>query len=150
MGDPRDPAFWEDVACHPDVAPHVTLGHRIDVGKLVSHPLVLPFRYDHGGFLLVRLDSRGRIYELHTLFKPAAWGRPVYRAAVDMFRSLFKHADVVMTHEVEGWWRSRPPRTFGFKQASDFQADLSLGVGLSTWVLTKADWEASPACKRGA
>lgn len=147
MGDARDADFWSTVASHPEVAPHVTLGQSVDVGRLVQHPLVEPYRYDHGGFLLVRLDSLGRCYELHTLFTPEAWGRAVNVAAKDMFRKVFRHADVVMTHEVEGWWRSRPPKSFGFSRASDFRA-APYGVALSTWVLTKAAWEASPAARK--
>lgn len=148
MIDARDPDFWNEVASHPEVGPHVSLGTRIDVGQIAQSPLVTPFRHDHGGFLLVRLDAMGRTYELHTMFKPEAWGRAVNVAAKAMFRQMFAHADVIVTHEVEGWWRSRPPKSFGFVRAGDFR-QTPFGVSLSTWVLTKAAWEASPAARRG-
>lgn len=149
MDDVRDGAFWQDVAEHPQVAPHVTMGRRVDMARLVNHPMVTPFRYEGGGFLLIRQDPLGRVHELHTLFKPEAWGREVNRAAKDMFRAMFRQTDVIVTHEVEGWWRSRPPKSFGFVKAADFRATPE-GLSLSTWILTKAAWEASPAAKRGA
>jgi hypothetical protein len=148
MLDARDPVFWEAIASHPEVWPHVSLGQQIDVGRFVQNHLVTPFRYDGGGFLLVRLDALGRVYELHTMFTPDAWGRAVNVAAKAMFRQMFAHADVIVTHEAEGWWRSRPPKSFGFVRASDFRP-TPYGKALSTWVLTKSAWDASPAARKG-
>lgn len=144
----RDPGFWNRVANHPEVAPHVLMGHGVDFGPIVSNLGVLPLASEHGGFLFSRLDALGRCWELHTLYTPEGWGREVLLACKAAFRRVFEQGDVVVTYEVEGWWRSRPPKSFGFTRANDFRAAPDLGAALSTWVLTKAAWEQSPACRR--
>lgn len=147
----RDPAFWARIASHPDVAPHVLLnGGSVDLAQIIALPGLLPLASEHGGFLFARLDNIGRIYELHTLYEPEGWGREVLVSAKQAFARVFASgAQLVTTYEVEGWWRSRPPKSFGFVRAGDFAAVPDLGAALSTWVLTSDAWDASPACRRG-
>lgn len=84
------------------------------------------------------------------MYLPQGWGREVLGAAKEAFELIFAAgAQLVTTYEVEGWWRSRPPRSFGFVRAGDFQAVPELGVALSTWVLTSDAWGKSPARRRG-
>lgn len=146
----RDPGFWQAVAEHPEVAPHVFLGHGpVSLAELVAHESVCPLASDRGGFLFCRLDAIGRLWELHTLFTPEAWGREVFVSAIQALSQMFQgSAQVVTTYEVEGWWRSRPPKSFGFQRAGDFRAVPQIGAALSTWILTKAAWEQSPAHRR--
>lgn len=144
----RDPAFWDGVANHPEVAPHVFLGQQgLSFMECVSHPSVTPLRAKHGGFIFAKLDGLGRVYELHTLFTPEGWGREVFIAARQAFNRIFDQgAQVIVTYEVEGWWRSRPPKTFRFAPAGDFEpAPPEYGVNLRTWILTREAWEKSPA-----
>lgn len=141
----RDPWFWNRVANHPEVAPHVFVR---DLDQIVTHESILPLASEHGGFLFCRLDTFGRFWELHTLYTPEGWGKEVLLAAKAAFRRVFEVGQVVTTYEVEGWWRSRPPRSFGFTQAGEFRAVPDMDIALSTWVLTKAAWEQSPACRR--
>jgi hypothetical protein len=138
----RSPDFWEDIASHPDVAPHVLLAKGIDWSDIVSRPQVQPLAIDDGGFLFVGMDGLGRSFELHALFKPNAWGWPVMRAGVKAL-AVLAGWDLIVVHEVKGWWRSRPPRSFGFKACSDFHAS-SIGP-VRTWILTRSAWESSPA-----
>ena len=143
----RDPAFWEAVIAHPDVGPNVTFGQEIDVAGLVQHPGVVPLASEHGGFVFVQLDALGRVWELHTAYRPEGWGREVLFAAKSAFTRMFADgADLITTHEVEGNWRSRPPKTFRFEPAGEFRQ--ALGKHLRTWMLTRAAWEASPARQR--
>lgn len=145
----RDPGFWQTVAEHPGVAPHVFLGHGpVSLAALVTHDSVLPLASEHGGFLFCRLDGPGRLWELHTMYTPEGWGREVLQAAKAAFSRVFEQAQVVTTYEVEGWWRSRPPKSFGFQRAGDFQAVPEIGAALSTWILTRTAWETSPAHRR--
>ena len=147
----RDPTFWERIASHPEVAPHVALGKEFKVGELVGHPSVTALRAAHGGFLFVRLDGLGRVYELHTMFTPLGWGREVSQSAKEAFDLMFaRGAQVITTYEVADWWRSRPPRTFRFQSAGGFEQALELGVALKTWVLTRDAWSSSPAGRRFA
>lgn len=144
----RDPTFWQAVAEHPDVAPHVFLGSGpLALDEIIGHPSVVPLRAEHGGFLFCQLDGFGRVYELHTLFTPEGWGREVLFAAKAAFAEMFaRGAQVICTYEVEGWWRSRPPRSFGFQRAGDFGEVAA--SRLSTWILTQSAWESSPARRR--
>lgn len=145
----RDPQFWIDVAEHPAVAPHVLFGHSgLLVGDIVQDERVVPFRSEHGGYLFVKLDGLGRVYELHSLFTPEGWGREALQAAKHAFSAIMKTAALVVTYEVEGNWRSRPPKSFGFAPAGDFTDSPELGLPVRTWTLTHQAWIASPVWRR--
>jgi hypothetical protein len=145
----RDPAFWSEVAEHPDVAPHISLGQTVSVDRLIAHPLVTPLRTENGGFFFVRLDGCGRVYDLHTLFRPEAWGtREIVHAARQAFDLMFScGAQIITTNEVAGNRRSQPPRSFRFAPTGDF-APSAYGPAFRTWFLTKDAWEACPARRR--
>lgn len=144
----RDPAFWREVAGHPEVAPHVSLGQDFDIGAMVTHPLVTPLRAEHGGFIFIALDPLARVLELHTLFTPEGWGREVHAAAKAAFDHVFDGGvQLVVTSEVEGNRRSQPPRSFRFAPAGDFAA-TPYGPRFRSWFLTHAAWEGSPARRR--
>jgi len=122
-------------------------GASLSLAEIVQHPTVTPLRAEHGGFLFVAQGGLGRVYELHTLFTPEGWGREVAAAAKSAFRHMFDGgAQIVTTYEVEGWFRSRPPRSFGFRPVGDF-APSPFG-SLRTWILTADAWAGSPACRR--
>lgn len=140
----RSGAFWRDVVDHPQVV-HVTMGLPFDIEGLVGHESVTPLASQSGGFLFCRLDGLGRVYELHTLFKPEGWGREVAGSAKEAFAHMFDAgAQVITTYEVEGW--AAPPLSFGWRAAGGFAASP---IGNSrTWVLTLEAWAASPARRR--
>lgn len=141
----RDLEFWNGIYQHPAVKPHVSLGQAVDLAAIVASPAVTPLRADHGGFLFVRLDGLGRVFELHTLFTPEGWGREVLIALKEAVSAMFAAgAQIITTYQVEGNWRSQPPKTFRFQPAGEF-APTHLGVAMRSWVLTQAAWEASPA-----
>lgn len=146
----RSPAFWQGVADHPEVASRVFLGGQShDLSAIVASPNVLPLASEHGGFLFARLDGFGRVYELHTMYRPEGWGREVLTASKLAFAKVFDlGAQLVSTYEVEGWWRSRPPKSFGFIRAGGFRPVPGIIPHLSTWVLTSDAWDASPARRR--
>lgn len=145
IAEQRDPAFWRAVIEHPAVKPHVTLGRAFDIGPLVANARVLPLASENGGFLMVQLDGVGRVYELHTMFRPEGWGREVLLALKDACELLMceRGAQILTTYEVGGNKRSQPPKTFRFQAAGEFEA-CDLG-SFKSWVLTKADWLTSPA-----
>lgn len=138
----RDPAFWVGVASHPEVAKTLHGATPQQVADLAVLERTLPLASEHGGFLFVQLDSLGRLYELHTLFTPEGWGREVNRAGKDALQIVFKTAQAVTTYETADW-RSRPPKSFGFRPCGAF-APSPYG-DLRTWIVTKDAWEASPA-----
>lgn len=143
----RDPEFWSSVYEHPEVKSRSGFGQEIDMAAVVANPAVIPLRSERGGFLFVRLEGLGRIFELHTMFLPDAWGsREILTSAKEAFTEIFgRGAQVVTTYEVAGNPRSQPPRTFRFAPAGDFQFAPILGASLRTWVLTRAAWDAAPA-----
>lgn len=143
IAESRDADFWRLVAADPQVAPHVTLGQKFDIARLINHPLVTAFRSDNGGFIFVRLSPV--VYELHTMFLPCAWGtREILNSAREAFDSMFaKGAQIVTTYEVAGNPRSKPPKTFRFEPAGPFVEGQF--ASLRTWVLTANAWAKSPA-----
>lgn len=144
----RDVAFWTDVANHPAVKPHIGLGHEFSM-EAVAEPQVTPLRTENGGFLFVRLDSLGRVQELHTMYRPEGWGREVLLGLKAAVTEMFaRGAQLIVTYDVEGHWRSRPPKTFRFEPCADFASAPGFGVRFRSWVLTRAAWENSPAQRR--
>jgi hypothetical protein len=146
----RDAAFWTSVFEDPAVKPHVALGHQLDLAEVVGSAAVMPLASENGGFIFARLDGLGRVWELHTLFRPRAWGgREVVVSAIEAFTLMFAtSADVIVTHEVEGWRRSRPPLSFRFAPAGPFGPAPAIGPALRTWTLTRNAWDDSPARRR--
>jgi hypothetical protein len=144
----RDVAWWRSVGEHPAVKPHVGLGRDLDFA-LVSDPVVTPLRSENGGFLFLRLDGLGRVQELHTLYRPEGWGKEVLAALKAAVAEMFaRGAQLITTHEVEGYYRSRPPKTFRFEPCGDFAPVAGFAVSTRTWVLRREAWEASPARQR--
>jgi hypothetical protein len=139
---PDDADFWRGIAEHPAVKPLVSFGTDFDWWTpLLTHPAVSVVRGDHGGYFLVCLDPLGRIFDLHAAITPEGWGRAA--------NALLKRAladlggwDVVLATEVDGNWRSRPPRSFGFRPAAATEGQYR------TWILARDAWENSPARRR--
>lgn len=140
----RDPAFWQRIADHPEVAPAISLGRAVDLSPLIASPHATPLAAEHGGFIIVRLSVQ--IAELHTLFTPEGWGREVAAAAREMNAYVFASHQVLVTFEVEGNWRSRPPKSHGWSLAGDFEPTEH--ATLRSWVLTRAAWRGSPVFRR--
>lgn len=139
----RDLAFWSGVADRPEVRPHIG---DFDLAAVIAHPDVLPLRYGAGGFLLHR---NGSVYDLHAMFPQTSWGRETnaaLKASLDHVFSL--GADLITVSEVEGWWRSRPPRSFGFKPTGESAFEPLVGAVLHHWKLTPDNWAKSPAKRR--
>lgn len=139
--------FWSRIAEHPDVKPHVTLGQAFDFNTLVQHPDVTPLRSDNGGYLFHRLDGLGRLYDLHALYHPSGWGKEASAALKSALAWMFdRGAEGITALEVAGNWRSRPPRSFGFRP--DGEPQTTLGHVMRPWILTRDAWEQSPARRR--
>lgn len=145
----RDVAFWEAVAQHEEVRPHLLISEDQGLAEIVSHPSVKPYAAENGGFLFCRLDGIGRVFELHTMFTPKGWGREVAKAIKEALERVFSEgAQVITTYEVGGWWRSKPPLSHGWKQAGPFLYSDSLAADVRSWILTHEAWLASPARER--
>lgn len=139
----RDPAFWERIASHP-VCAEALMGvePRFFAEAAVAEPL-LPLASEHGGLVFVPRDGFGRVLELHSLYTPEGWGREVLFASKAAFRLVFERADLVLTYERVGNWRTRPPRSFGFRPVGDeFVRD---GVSWRLWQLSRDGWVSAPA-----
>lgn len=140
----RDPAFWRWVADHPDVQASGVIGGPGLMESLVAREDITPLRGEHGGFLFVCL---GDTYDLHAIFRPEGWGWETNRLLKQALVMIFDRGTSQITvSEVGGNWRSRPPRSFGFRPMGDFT--FSHGFALRPWTLTRAAWESSPARRR--
>ena len=142
----RDPAFWFEIASHPDLAGALMGLTPREVQQIATRPDVLPLASQNGGFFFGRMDGLGMVLELHSLFRPAGWGREAAAAGKDALARVFGAAQVITTYEVRGNDRSRPPRSYGFAPAGDWQA-TDVGT-LRLWVLTRAAWESSAVFRR--
>jgi hypothetical protein len=144
----RDPAFWRWVTDHPAVREGALLDPDAVLDTLIVNPTVIPLASEHGGFLFIQRDGIGRVFELHSLFRPEGWGRNVIRAGRAAMIEMFSRGmDTVFTYSVEGSPRSRPPASAGFIEAGPFQYAALVDRRLKTWVLTRQAWENSPAVK---
>lgn len=145
MREERNPAWWQAIADHPQVAPHIYLkGRRFDF-SFVNSSDVLPLAFDHGGFLFHRT---GATYGLHALFTPSGWGREVAEALKLATEHMIERgARGFTTTEVQGYRNSRPPLSHGWRVAGPFEPG-PFDLMLRPWSLSLADWRASPAYRR--
>lgn len=135
-------AVIADAMKHPRVWPHVSLGHEGDwVGPLMANPSVVKFAGEHGGYMFHGRCSLGRAYDLHAAFAPEGWGREANAVLKRALREL-DGWDIITATEVDGNWRSRPPRSFGFRPAGPMRD------GFRVHHLTRTAWEQSPAFRR--
>lgn len=140
----RNPSFWREIASHEDVS-HITCGEVVSFEE-VALDNVMPYACECGGYIFIRLDPFGRIYDLHSLFTPVGWGVTAYNLGVEALNTL-PDWQVITTYQTEHP-QSRPPKSFGFQAAGDF-SPTPYGLW-KTWVLTRTSWESSPAFKREA
>lgn len=142
----RSPEFWTALIAHPDVAPHVTFGQTLDLGPLLENPWCVPLRSENGGFILIRLDGLGRVYELHSAYYPQAWGtREIVTTLASAVQAIFdRGAQMIVTYEVDGNKRSQPPKSFRFAPCGEFAPAPNCPQPLRTWALSRSAWEGSP------
>lgn len=142
----RDPAFWERVASHPACAAALMgIEPRHFAAEAVAE-LHIPLASENGGFIFVPRDAFGRVAELHTVFTPEGWGREAALAGKQALQIVFELFDLVITYERVGDWRTRPPRSFGFKPCGD-AFEMSEATW-RTWQLSRDSWRGSPAHAR--
>jgi hypothetical protein len=144
----RDAAFWREIASDPAVAGAVMGLTPDQIAEIAARPAILPLASANGGFFFGTMDGLGLIAELHSLYRPAGRGREAAEAGRKALERVFATFQVVVTYEVQGNERSRPPRSFGFVMAGDWR-ETAVGV-LRAWVLTRAAWEGSPVKRRMA
>lgn len=144
----RDASWWEGIAAHPQVAPHVFMGlPAVSLAPLVEPVASYPMASINGGLIFAPLDNLGFVYELHTLYKPEGWGREVHAHAKECFREMMEGASIIVTHEQEGSAHTRPPLSFGWRTSSGFR-EVGLPKRLRMWVLTKEAWQSSPVGRK--
>lgn len=142
----RDPAFWERVASHPAVAPSLMGIEPQHFAVEAVGELLLPLASEHGGFVFVPRDAMGRVVELHTLYTPEGWGREAAMAGKAALAVVFDRYDLVLTYERIGDWRTRPPRSFGFRPCGE--AFEMYDTQWRTWQLSREGWRVSPVFSR--
>lgn len=144
----RDPSFWDSIANHPQVSPFVFMGKEAgSLEGLVTHPDALPMASENGGLIFVKMDLVGLVRELHTMYRPEGWGREVARHAPLFMDEAFNHCSLITTHEQEGEWRTRPPRSHGWTVSGEFM-DCGLNKKLRLWLLTREAWIGSPVGRK--
>lgn len=144
----RDAAFWNRIATHPQVAPYIFMGAEPEtLAPLVENPKASPYASEHGGVIFLPVDPLGFVVEMHTLYTPEGWGREVALNGKRFVNDVLQSASLILTHEQEGNWRSRPPRSHGWVQGGDFK-DAGFSHRLRLWALTREAWLASPVGRK--
>ena len=144
----RDAEFWDGVANHPEVAPHIFMGMEpTSLAPILDNPDNLPMRSEHGGLIFTAAGSFGMVRELHTLYTPEGWGREVAMNAKHFMREAFKDCQIIVTQEQEGNWRSVPPKSHGWKSVGEY-CYVGMPVRLKLWMLTKEAFDASPVGRK--
>ena len=140
-------AFLNAVANHPDVRPWLGGEGELDLSPLVSDDRNISLINGFGGFVFRNADGFGFVRELHSMFLPDGWGRAVADAAREAVEYVFgSGCQLIFTWEQSGHWRSRPPKTHGWKRASDDFRPSGMG-DLRVWFLTPEMWRNSPINK---
>ena len=144
----RDVAFWDRIARHPEVAPHIFMGCEPEtLAPLVLNPKARPYASEHGGVIFLPVDHLGFVVEMHTLFTPEGWGREVALFGKRVMPDILQTASLILTHEQDGRWQSRPPRSHGWKASGDFK-DVGMPRRLRLWALSREAWLASPVGRK--
>lgn len=144
----QDHRFWDEIAQHPEVAPHVFVDREPEtLQPLLSMPGTIAMASENGGIIFMTRDPLGMVYEMHTLYRPEGWGREVAIAAKQFMQEMFKAASVIVTQEQEGNWRSCPPKSHGWQVAGEY-CSVGLSKRLRMWVLTKQSWITSPVGRK--
>lgn len=144
----RDVAFWDRIAAHPEVAPHIFMGREPEtLGPLILNPLTKPYASNNGGVLFLPVDPLGFVVEMHTMFTPEGWGREVALNGKRFVNDVLRSASLILTHEQEGHWRSRPPRSHGWRACGEFK-DTGFPHRLKLWALSREAWFASPVGRK--
>lgn len=144
----RDVAFWDRIAGHPAVAPHIFMGLKPEtLAPLILNPLASPYASEHGGAIFSPVDHLGFVVEMHTLFTPEGWGREVAAFGKRVMPDIFNTASLILTHEQEGHWQSRPPRSHGWTACGDFKG-VEMPCRLKLWSLSREAWIASPVGRK--
>lgn len=144
----RDVAFWDRIAQHPEVAPHIFMGRAPEtLAPLIENPAARPYASANGGVIFLPVDHFGFVVEMHTLYVPEGWGREVAVNGKAFVQDMFRTASLILTYEQEGHWRSSPPRSHGWQASGDFK-DAAMLCRLKLWVLTREAWVASPVGRK--
>lgn len=144
----RDVDFWDGVAQHPEVAPHIFMGQPIvSLAPLIEDKRNLPYASANGGCIFVKMDHLGLLVEMHTLYRPEGWGREVAINGKRFIHDVMKTAALITTHEQEGNWRSSPPKSHGWKPITGY-CSVGLQNRLRLWMLTREAWLASPVGRK--
>ncbi len=136
------------IANDPRVRPSLGGDGALDLAPLVEDRRNITLQFDLGAFVFREIGGYGLIYELHSLFLPEGWGRPAAAAAREAALHMFAGvgAALLVTFEQAGAWRSRPPKSHGWKLARDAWVVME-GMPVCTWCLTAENWRQSAIMK---
>jgi hypothetical protein len=117
------------------------------LAPLILNEKARPYASEHGGVIFLPVDPLGFVVEMHTLYTPEGWGREVAVNGKAFVQEVFEAVSLILTHEQEGHWRSRPPRSHGWQACGDYQK-AGLCHRLKLWALTREAWRASPVGRK--
>lgn len=137
---------WNEVLSHPEVEPYTLCGMASvsDFLSFCERSDVMVEEYAGGGIIYVDKPDG---HELHIMFLPQEWGKPVSVAVKKSLDSKARSGVSVIVREQEGYWKSRPPRSYGFVPVGDFEISTH-PRRLRKWMLTPEAWYRSPVGRK--
>lgn len=139
--------FWWPVFSAPECqAAHCGLAlDPRQIQQMIENETVYPLAGVNGGYLFIKRDPFGTVYELHSLFTKPGWGREAAAIGKASLRIMWERGmQVLFAAEIAGL--ATPPRSYGWKLAAKEFRETPFGA-TRTWILTRAMWETSPAYK---
>lgn len=130
----------------PEVEKYTLCG-MADVETLrmfLDEPYVSTEFYPEGLVTYVQKDG---YQEVHVAFEPEAWGRKVASILARSFGAKMKECVCLIAREQEHYWRSRPPKSHGWKVCGDFEK-TEHPARLRKWILTPDAWYGSPVGRK--
>lgn len=141
---PRE--FWTPVVSHPEVEPWVLHGLATvdEFLTALEEPRFLAEPCEDGGMIYTQKDG---YQELHIMFLPSQWGRRVSWFLKESIAEKMRQGVVLIAREQEGYWKSRPPKSYGWEVAGDFE-ETTHPRRLRKWILTSEAWYRSPVGRK--
>lgn len=142
-----DREFWTPILQDADVSRFClrNMATVDDFLEWITLDNVHPLRKTNGGFVFV--DIAPNAQEVHVSFLPEERGKPIAAAFRETFLQKMQEKELIVAHEWEDNWRSKPPRSYGFVPDGVFNKSI-VGVRCKRWVLTRDAWERSPVFRK--
>ena len=129
---------WNRLFSYPEVEQYTLCG-LAPVDELLDflkQPHVEVEEYEKGVIAYVQKEG---FKEVHVAFEPSCWGREVAFILKESFGKQMQNGTILSAGEQEGYYRSRPPLSHGWKVNGEFESSEH-PRRIRQWILTPDAW----------